>query len=140
VRVTKKKSPIFISVINRYGVFRTVLQRLPYELTEPSHRKMFSEGLHRVSYYHPSEQKETFTDAHFFLPNELCELFERKGVRTLDMATCEGLSSHLQEQTNAIYSDKAKWNRWLKILLQTCNDPHLLGCGEHLLYVGRKKT
>jgi len=140
VRVTKKKAPVFASVINRYGVFRTILQRLPYELIDPAHQETFSKGLHHAHYHHPLETWGGFTDAYFFLPNELRELFESKGVQTLEMATCEGLSSHLQEQTNALYKDKAKWNRWLKILLRSCNDPCLLGSGEHVLYVGRKRS
>jgi len=140
VRVAKKKAPIFVSVINRYGVFRTILQRLPDELSDPSHEETFSEGVHHAHYTHPSKLGEGFTDAYFFFPNDLRKLFERKGVQTLDMATCEGLSSHLQEATNAIYSDPPKWKSWLKIVLQSCNDPCLLGLGEHLLYVGRKKT
>jgi len=139
IRVIKKKAPVFASVINRYGVFRTILQRLPNELTDPAHQETFSEGLHHAHYHHPLETWGGFTDAYFFLPYELRELFEKKGVQTLDMATCEGLSSHLQEQTNAIYNDQAKWNRWLKIVLKSCNDPILLGSGEHILYVGRKK-
>jgi len=140
VRVTKKKAPIFVSVINRYGVFRTILQRLQHLLTDPTHEELISEGLHHAHYRYPLEPEGGFTDAYFFLPNELKELFERQGVQTLEMATCEGLSSHLQEQTNTIYNDPAKWNRWLEILLQTCIDPCILGLGEHLLYVGRKKA
>lgn len=138
VRVAKNKAPLFVSVINRYGVFRTVLQRFQHELTDPIHQETFSEGIHHAHYIHPSEPGGGFTDAYFFLPNELRELFEKNGVQTLDMATCEGLSSHLQEETNAIYNDPVKWNRWLKILLQTCTDPCIWGLGEHLLYVGGK--
>jgi ubiquinone/menaquinone biosynthesis C-methylase UbiE len=37
VRVAKTGAPLFISVIGLLGVFRTVLQRLPYELTDLSH-------------------------------------------------------------------------------------------------------
>jgi len=140
VRVTKKKAPIFVSVINRYGVFRTILQRLPYELTDPAHQETFTEGLHHAHYTHPLELEGGFTDAYFFLPNELKELFEKNGVQTLEMATCEGLSSHMQEATNAVYNDPAKWNRWLEILLRTCTDPCILGLGEHLLFIGRKKA
>jgi len=140
VRVTKKKAPLFISVINRYGVFRTILQRLPNELTDTTHQETFSEGVHHAHYHHPLEPFGGFTDAYFFFPNELRELFEKNGAQTLEMATCEGLSSHLQEETNAIYNDPAKWNRWLKIIMQSCNDPCILGLGEHLLYVGRKKA
>jgi len=140
VRVTKKKAPIFVSVINRYGVFRTILQRLPYELTDPAHQETFTEGLHHAHYVNPLELEGGFTDAYFFLPNELKELFEKNGVQTLEMATCEGLSSHMQEATNAVYNDPAKWNRWLEILLRTCTDPCILGLGEHLLFIGRKKA
>jgi len=139
VRVAKNKAPIFVSVINRYGVFRTVLQRFQHELTDPTHEETFSEGKHHAHYRHPLEPEGGFTDAYLFLPNELLELFEKNGVQTLEMATCEGLSSHMQEETNTIYNDPAKWNRWLEILLRTCTDPCILGLGEHLLYVGRKK-
>lgn len=139
VRVAKVKAPLFVSVITRYGVYRTILQRLQNLLTDPSHQELILRGVHHAHYRHPLEPEGGFTDAYFFLPYELKELFEEKGIQTVDMATCEGLSSHLQEQTNALYSDQAKWNRWLQILLQTCNDPYLLGSGEHLLYVGRKK-
>jgi len=138
VRVTKKKAPIFVSVINRYGVFRVILQRFQHELTDPAHEETFSEGLHHAHYHHPLEPEGGFTDAYFFVPHELKELFEKNGVQTLDMATCEGLSSHLQEQTNTIYNDTAKWNRWLEILLRSCTDPSIIGVGEHTLYVGKK--
>ena len=139
VRVAKKKAPIFVSIINGYGIYRTVLQRLQHLLIDPTHQELISEGVHHAHYRQPLEPEGGFTDAYFFLPTELRELFEKKGVHTLEMATCEGLSSHLQEQTNAIYNDQAKWNRWLKIILQSCSDPCLLGSGEHLLYIGKKK-
>jgi len=137
IRVAKRKAPIFISVIGLYGVFRTVLQRLPYELLDPSREEIFSQGIHRAS-WHRHDTGQGFPDAYFFHPNELRELFESRGVDTLEMATCEGLSSHLQEETNRIYEDEEKWERWLKILLRTCNDPCILGLGEHFLYIGRK--
>lgn len=140
VRVAKEEAPLFISVINRYGVFRTVLQRLPEVLTDPSHEETFTRGIHRAHYRHPKEANAGFTDAYFFRPNELGELFENNGVQTLTMATCEGLSSHLQEATDKLYKDKERWGRWLKILLQTCTDPCIIGLGEHFLYVGEKKA
>jgi len=139
VRVAKKNAPIFVSVIGLYGVFRTVLQR-PYlrdELTHPAHEEMFSQGIHRAS-LHEHGYAQGFPDAYFFHPTEPRELFESHGVETLEMATCEGLSSHLQDETNMIYEDKEKWERWLGILLRTCNDPFILGLGEHFLYVGRR--
>lgn len=141
VRVAKKDAPILVSVIGLYGVFRTILQR-PYlrdELTAPSHEETFSRGIHR-SAWHKHEAVQGFPDAYFFHPRELRDLLEKHGVETIEMATCEGLSSHLQEETNTIYEDKEKWGRWLRLILRTCNDPYILGLGEHFLYIGRKKT
>jgi ubiquinone/menaquinone biosynthesis C-methylase UbiE len=137
VRVAKEGAPLFISVIGLYGVFRVVLQRLQHELIEPSHQEMFTTGVHR---WHKDSHKETkgFPDAMFWHPKDLKELFERRGVETLEMATCEGLSSHLEGPTNRLYRDKAKWARWKELILKTCTDPILLGMGEHFLYVGCK--
>ncbi len=137
VRIAKDGAPLFIGVIGLYGVFRTVLQRLQHELSAPSHEEMFSTGVHRQ---HRDSYKEArgFPDAIFWHPKDLKELFERRGVKTLEMATCEGLSSHLQGPTNRLYRDKEKWARWKDLILKTCTDPILLGMGEHFLYVGRK--
>lgn len=133
VRVAKKNAPIFISVFNQYGVFRVVLYAHPENMTDSFCEKMFSRGIYRVH-----TRFGAFADAYFFLPDELKELFEDKGVQTLALATCEGLSSHLEEATNRLYKDRYKWKLWLKILLQTCTDPCIIGVGNHLLYVGRK--
>ena len=138
VRVTKKNAPIFVSVINLYGVFRTVLQRIQYELLAPSHNRMFSEGIHKAEWHKDEPDYQGFPDAHFFLPPELKELFENHGVKTLEMATCEGLSSHMSEETNEIYKDSGKWQFWLKLILKTCTDPSIIGLGEHFIYIGRK--
>jgi 2-polyprenyl-3-methyl-5-hydroxy-6-metoxy-1,4-benzoquinol methylase len=138
VRVTKMNAPIFVSVINLYGVFRVVLQRLPHELLLSSHKEMFSQGVHKAEWHKDEPDYQGFPDAYFFLPPELVALFEKQGVKTLEMATCEGLSSHLKEETNEIYKDKRKWNFWLDLILKTCTDPAILGLGEHFLYVGKK--
>jgi len=137
VRIAKRGAPVFIGVIGLYGVFREVLQRLQYELTEPSHEEFFTSGVHR---WHVDRHKGVrgFPDALFWHPRDLRELFERNGVKTLEMATCEGLSCHLQGPTNRLYKDKEKWAKWKDLILKTCTDPILLGMGEHFLYVGRK--
>jgi len=139
VRVAKMKAPVFASVASRYGAFRAFLQIVPDEILEPSHEELFNLGIHRG---HPMPHKGgkgfSTVDAYFFLPSELKELFESNGVRTLEIASCEGLSSRLQEDTNKLYEDKAKWDRWIKLLLQTCNDQSIVGMGDHILYVGKK--
>jgi len=141
VRVAKKKAPLFISVLNRYGFYRVLLQAQE-NLVDSSHEEMFAKGIHRAEFHHPKAFRRTggFTDAYFFLPNELKQLFENAGVQTLTMATCEGLSSDLIKDTNRLYEDRESWARWLEIVLQTCTDPCIAGLGTHILYVGSKKT
>jgi len=139
VRVAKIGAPIFASVASRYGVFRGFLQIVPDEIVDPSHEDLFSLGIHRG---HPTPHKGgkgfSTVDAYFFLPSELKELFESVGVRTLEIASCEGLSSRLQQDTNKLYEDKAKWDKWVKLILHTCNDQTIIGMGDHILYVGQK--
>jgi len=137
VRVAKTGAHLFISVISLYGVFRTILQEFPHELTDPSHVELFTHGIHR---WHeiPYKKERSFPDAYFWHPRELREFFESMGIKTLQMATCEGLSTHLPRATNKLYRDKEKWIRWTELILKTCTDPVLLGMGEHILYIGQK--
>jgi SAM-dependent methyltransferase len=139
VRVAKKKAPLFISVFNRYGLYR-VLLRSGENLSDSSHEEMFATGIHRAHYQHPKAFRRTggFTDAYFFFPNEMKEMFESKKVQTLALATCQGLSSDLEEDTNMLYKDSRNWRQWVEILLRTCTDPCILGFGNLLLYVGRR--
>ncbi|RLG63977.1 class I SAM-dependent methyltransferase, partial [archaeon] len=51
VRVCKRNAPLFISVINRYGVYRTILQKYPEELTDPLHEELFTKGIHRAHFH-----------------------------------------------------------------------------------------
>jgi S-adenosylmethionine-dependent methyltransferase len=139
VRVSKKKAPLFISVFNRYGLYR-VLLRSGENLSDSSHKEMFATGVHRANYEHPRAFRRTngFTDAYFFFPDEMKKMFERRGLQTLTLATCQGLSSDLEEDTNILYTNRRNWRKWLGIHLRTCTDPCILGFGNHLLYVGRK--
>jgi len=137
VRVARRDAPIFISVINSLGTYRNILQQFRYEIADPSHRDVFLQKVHREE-WHRRLGITGFTDAYLFSPAELKELVERYSVRTLDIASCEGLSAHLQEETNTLYQDKNMWQFWLDLVIKTCNDPCILGSGEHLLYVGRK--
>ena len=140
VRVARRGAPLFISAINRYGLFRTILQRLPEELIDPSHSEIFTKGIYRAHFRLLLSRSigTAFTDTYFFIPNELKDLIESKGVQTMTVATCQGLSSNLKEATNKLYQDQEKWKVWWKILLKTCTDPCITGLGEHFLYVGKK--
>jgi ubiquinone/menaquinone biosynthesis C-methylase UbiE len=132
VRVAKKKAPIFVSVIGRIGLLKTILVNFPQEMKYAKHHW-------EVGDYVPGLQGEGFTAAHWFLPEELRELFEQRGTDVLEMAGLEGLSSHQEKETNRLYKDQERWRMWVDILLGTCTHPSVVGSAEHFLLVGKKR-
>ncbi len=131
VRVAKRGAPLFVSVIGRLGVLRTILLEFRHQMKLCRHHL-------EVGDHVPGVTGEGFTAAHWFLPEELRGLFEEQGVVTLDLVGLEGLSSHLREATNELYEDREGWEMWMEIVLETCNRPSVVGTAEHIMYVGRK--
>ncbi|MDH5375777.1 MAG: class I SAM-dependent methyltransferase [Candidatus Bathyarchaeota archaeon] len=128
VRVAKRDAPIFVSVISRIGLLKTILVEFPHEMQYAKHHW-------EVGDYVPGLQGEGFTAAHWFMPEELRELFENQEVRILEMLGLEGLSSHHRKETNRLHKDQEKWKMWIEILLKTCTHPSVVGSSEHFLRV-----
>jgi len=133
VRVAKRGAPIFVSVISRIGLLKSILARFPHEMKYAKHHL-------EVGDYIPGRQGEGFTAAHWFLPEELRELFEKQNVEVLDMAGLEGLSSHHERETNRLYKNSEKWKIWMEIVMKTCTHPSVVGGSEHFLLVCRKPS
>ncbi|MGB9779105.1 MAG: class I SAM-dependent methyltransferase, partial [Candidatus Bathyarchaeales archaeon] len=119
------------SVISRIGLLKSILIEFPHEMQYAKHHW-------EIGDYVPGLQGKGFTATHWFLPEELHDLFERQGTEILEMAGLEGLSSHHEKETNRLYKDKEKWNIWIEILLKTCTHPSVIGSSEHFLLVCRK--
>ena len=130
-RVAKNKAPIFVSVISRLGVLKTILIEFPNSIKYCRHHW-------EIGDYIPGIHGEGFTAAHWFLPEELKELFENQGVKTLEMVALEGLSSHHPKETNKLARDPEKWKIWIETLLSTCNHPSIIGASEHFMLIGKK--
>ena len=136
VRVAKRGSPLFVSVIGRLGLLRTILLEFPDEIQDCRHHWETGDYIPGLL---PRAEVTGFTAAHWFLPEELRELFERHGVETLDTAALEGLSSHHVRKTNRLAKEEEKWKMWIDIILRTCNHPSIVGSSEHILLVGKKR-
>ena len=132
VRVTKRNALIFVSVISRIQLLKSILINFPHEMQYAKHHW-------EVGDYVPSLQGERFTAAHWFLPQELRELFQKQEVEILEMAGLEGLSSHHRKETNRLHKDQEKWKMWVEILLKTCTQPSVIGGSEHFLLVCRRR-
>jgi SAM-dependent methyltransferase len=132
VRVAKPGAPIFVSVMGRLSVLVIELIQAPFEIDLPHFQPMRDTG----DYFGGSG----FTCCHFFLPEELREIFNDKGVEILEMAGLEGISSHHLKKLNALAREGGvKWQRWLEIHNRTCTHPAVVGISEHMLIVSRKK-
>ena len=139
VRVARKGAPIFISAISKFGVYRTLLisPEFEHEFTDSGIVKGLRKGISLARWY---KESEAFPDAWFCTPRQLKELAEAHDLQTLEMAACEGLSSHHREATNRLYRNKAAWKVWMDFVLKTSNEPSIIGSSEHFLYIGKKKA
>ena len=133
VRVAKNQAPIFVSIISRIGLLRTLLIEFQHEIQYAKHHW-------EVGDYIQGMQGTGFTAAHWFLPEELRELFERQGAETLEMVGLEGVSSHHEKATNKLFKDQEKWRMWIEVLLETCTHPAVVGSSEHFLLVCRRRS
>jgi len=131
LRVAKKDAPIFASVISRLGLLKTLLIEFQHEIHYAKHYL-------EVGDYVPGVHGEGFTAAHWFQPEELRHLFETQGVKVLETAGLEGLSSHHEKETNRLHKNEEKWKIWMEIILKTCTHPAVIGSSEQFLLVGKK--
>ena len=134
-RVTKRHSPIFISVISRLGLMTSLLVNSPDEIQDCKHHLETGDYAPGIM---PRSEVTGFTAAHWFLPEELIRLCERHGMQVVEVAALEGLSSLHDKEVNRIAKDKRKWSAWIDIMLWTCNHPSIVGSSEHFLVVGKR--
>ena len=74
-----------------------------------------------------------------FAPGELADLAAWAGLEVIDQIGCEGLANHLPlENLEQVESDVSYWPVWKQILLETCNEPSVVGISNHLLVVASK--
>ena len=130
-RVAKKGSPILVSVIGRLAVLVMTLVRLPKEIELEIFPRIRDTGDYYGGY--------GFAPCHFYLPEELREVLEKKGIQVLEMVGLEGLASGHSRETNRLAKKQPEaWRIWLETHLKTCTNPTSVGISEHFMAVCRK--
>jgi SAM-dependent methyltransferase len=131
IRVAKKRAPLFVSVISRFGTLVVELgPRFQHEIGERFFRPLRDTGDYPGG--------SGFTTCHFFLPEELERDFQSKGVKILEMAGLEGLGSHHRREINQLARNPKCWRIWMETHYRTCTHPSVVGMSEHMLIVCRK--
>lgn len=130
-RVAKKNAPIFASVMGKLGVLIGSLRFWPEEMRFPNFKQIIEKGddyrWHGGHY------------AHFFVTEELKNLFNRKRLKILELAGLQGISTHSRKEINKFAKhDKEIWKVWLGAHYKFCTRPEIVGISEHMLIVCRK--
>jgi len=120
---------VCLTGIGYLAVLRLIMAEFDHELINGSLDRLLADG----NTYGPAKMLW-----HFFRADELRALAEAGGLETLEMAGLQSLSTGLEEATNRLRGDEAKWNRWHEMLLRHASDPAVVDMAEHILYLGRK--
>jgi 2-polyprenyl-3-methyl-5-hydroxy-6-metoxy-1,4-benzoquinol methylase len=129
-RVLRPGGAVFASAIARYAPARLALQFWPEQIDAPELRLALRQGVA------PAVPGAAWTDAAYLRPAELRRLFERRGFRTVALAAAEGFAAFQEQAVNRL--PEGQWAAWLRLIVETCTDPDLLGAAAHHLYVGRR--
>ena len=135
-RVLKSNGLLFVSAISYFGVLGTMVMMGGDEFLLESHRDLLEKGIH-LSKWH-NYNLDIFPDAKFWKPYELKDFLESHGFRTIEMAACEGVFTHLKEHINRVAKDKKKWRKIIEIAIEVSSEPSIIGMSEHFLWIGRK--
>jgi ubiquinone/menaquinone biosynthesis C-methylase UbiE len=131
IRVAKKGSPVFVSVIGRMAVLVNELVRFPEEIELDIFPRMRDTRDYFGGY--------GFAPCHFYQPEDLKKMLEKRGLGVLEMVRLEGLASGHQKETNGLAKKRPKaWKIWWQTHLKTCTHEVSVGISEHFMAVCRK--
>jgi SAM-dependent methyltransferase len=128
-RVVRSGGMIFLTGLQRLAGYRGIVYWLDYGFFD---QIMTPEGRSR-GIVDGSQVWYTFA------PGELQEMVQSAGLQIVDTIGCEGLASYLpMEHLEKVETDPERWPVWKTLLLETCNEPSIVGISNHLLVVARK--
>jgi ubiquinone/menaquinone biosynthesis C-methylase UbiE len=126
-RVALPGAPVFVSVMNRFGAYRSAVQW-------PSCYEQFFPHLPETGTADIGAGAPTY----FFRPEEFVDELTRTGLRVEHVYGCNGIGAHLDEDNLlALMGDQARWPPWRDQLLATCDHPNVIGASNHILAVAR---
>ena len=134
VRVAKPGAPVFASVMGRLSIVGGLLIEFPNELEEVYVPTWLEKGDYKGKVF----SKPVFTAFHGFMPDEFTSLFQFKNFKRISTVALEGFASRAQPQLKKLAKNKKLFNIWLKLHMESCEEPSVLGTSNHLLLVGRK--
>jgi S-adenosylmethionine-dependent methyltransferase len=130
-RVLKIGGYLFSAFLTRSSYIRFMAKEHPSLILDDRRKLIMETGL-----YKPASEGG-FIDAYFAHHHEVKPLMEQCGLQTIDLISCEGLISMIDDKLNELSG--AAWEAWVRLNYVWAKDPAVHGMAEHLLYVGRKR-
>ena len=125
-RVANSTAPIFISVMNRLGAYRSAVQWPDW----------FPGAIPRLVDGSVGMIGRGGAPTWFFMPEEFCEDLADGGLAVDHLYGCNGIGAHLDEDNLLdLMADDERWPAWRDVLLKTCDHPNVLGVSNHILAV-----
>ncbi len=132
LRVAKPRARIFVSVMSRMSMIDGFVTDFQKDLDSPYSKAWVKTGDYFGGY--------GFTAFHGFLPGELSDLFDAKTFKKITMVGIEGFGSRSEKKLARLQKNKSRWKGWLKMHLETAEEPSIIGVSEHIMLIGEKKA
>ncbi|MBN2391635.1 MAG: methyltransferase domain-containing protein [Anaerolineae bacterium] len=129
VRVVRPGGIVFLTGLQRLAGYRSAV----YWMDEDYFDQMMTPVQRARGIYDGSQVWYNFA------PDELQNLVLDAGLQIVDCVGCQGLANHLPiDHLERLETDPERWVVWKALLLETCNEPSIVGISNHLLVVARK--
>jgi S-adenosylmethionine-dependent methyltransferase len=130
-RRLKKGGVVFSVFVSRYGIWGTLMTRLPHLIERQEDlRSIFKRGRDAVV------QRGDFR-GYFATVKEVKPLHEKAGFKTLMLAGVEPANTAADEGYNVLEGERRKL--WLDLLFSISTEKSIIGASDHLLYIGVKE-
>lgn len=130
-RVVRPGGSVFSMMLTRAAAIYEGLNRWPEGvLNRDGVRRLLATG----SGFNFERDPHDFEGVYFARPGEVLPLHEGVGLHTRALVGCESMLGGRREQLEALAPEVQAG--WIQLVLDTCEDPTILGAAERLLYVG----
>jgi len=136
VRVLRPSGTVFVAFMPVYVLLRRTL------ITE-SERQHFNDSTFVGQLMNEgvflNDVQGRFNSGYGVRPQAIAPFFEKHGLTTLDLLSDQGFASTNAEALAELKEhNPAAYQTVLELIIQTANDPSILGMAGHLLYIGKK--
>ncbi|RXZ77618.1 class I SAM-dependent methyltransferase [Paenibacillaceae bacterium] len=135
-RVTKRNGIVFVAFQSRMRMTITSLQFPQYWKPNDnidSIHEFYENGIFNHN------DKGRFTGAYYFNMDEIKPFMEKSGFQTIDLIGSSSIGAMLSNEQKQYWTDQGEYEKLVNFLINSANDPSVLGISSHLLYIGRRK-